>query len=102
MRPSDASWRRPIIRYILPREALAGSYDLSKVVIGSGPFLLDTITPDVAYTYKRNPDYFDKGRPFVDNLKLAVIPTDRCPDRTIHLGQHRRADHRQSRPTSTR
>jgi peptide/nickel transport system substrate-binding protein len=65
----------PDYSYILPREALAGSYDLSKVVIGSGPFLLDSITPDVAYTYKRNPDYFEKGRPYVDNLKLAVIPT---------------------------
>jgi peptide/nickel transport system substrate-binding protein len=65
----------PDYSFILPREALAGSYDLSKVVIGSGPFLLDSVTPDVAYTYKRNPDYFEKGRPYIDSLRLAVIPT---------------------------
>jgi peptide/nickel transport system substrate-binding protein len=65
----------PDYSFILPREALAGGYDLSKVVIGSGPFLLDTVTPDVAYTYKRNPDYFEKGRPYIDSLRLAIIPT---------------------------
>lgn len=59
---------------ILPREALAGSYDPAKVVIGSGPFLLDSAQPDVAYTYKKNPDHFEKGRPNVDGLKIAVVP----------------------------
>jgi peptide/nickel transport system substrate-binding protein len=59
---------------ILPREALAGSYDLSKVVIGSGPFIVDSVTPDVAAVYKRNPEYYEKGLPYVDGLRLAIIP----------------------------
>jgi peptide/nickel transport system substrate-binding protein len=59
---------------IFPREVLAGSYDPSKTVIGSGPFLLDTAQPDVAYMYKKNPDWFEKGRPYVDGVRLAVIP----------------------------
>jgi peptide/nickel transport system substrate-binding protein len=58
---------------ILPREALAGSYDPAKMVIGSGPFTLESAQPDVAYTYKKNPDHFEKGRPNVDGLKLAVV-----------------------------
>jgi peptide/nickel transport system substrate-binding protein len=59
---------------ILPREALAGSYDPAKTVIGSGPFTLESAQPDVAYTYKRNADHFEKGRPNVDALKVAVVP----------------------------
>ena len=60
--------------WIYPREALAGSYDPGKVVIGSGPFLLDTNTPDVAFTYKKNPDYFDKAHVYLDTWKYAIIP----------------------------
>ncbi len=63
----------PAYSWIFPREALAGTYDPSKTAIGSGPFMLDTVTPDVAYTYKKNPNWFEKGRPYIDGYKLAVI-----------------------------
>jgi peptide/nickel transport system substrate-binding protein len=59
---------------IFPREVLAGSYDPAKTVIGSGPFLLDTAQPDVAYTYTKNPNWFEQGQPYVDNVRVAVIP----------------------------
>jgi peptide/nickel transport system substrate-binding protein len=58
---------------ILPREALAGAYDPMKTIIGSGPFLFDGYQPAVAYTYKRNPAWFEKGMPYVDALKVAII-----------------------------
>ena len=49
--------------WVFPREIVSGGYDPAKTIIGSGPFLLDSYTPDVAYNYKRNPDWFEKGRP---------------------------------------
>jgi peptide/nickel transport system substrate-binding protein len=58
---------------IYPRELLAGGYDPTKVVIGSGPFILDNYQPDVALTYKKNPDWFDKPRPYVDSQRTAII-----------------------------
>jgi peptide/nickel transport system substrate-binding protein len=60
--------------WMLPREALAGTYDLTKTVIGSGPFTLDKYTPDVALTYKKNPDYFEKGLPYIDNAQINIVP----------------------------
>ena len=60
--------------WIFPREALAGAYDPNKTVIGSGPFLLDSWAPDVAAVYKRNPDWYQKGQPYIDGVKFAVIP----------------------------
>lgn len=60
--------------WILPREALTGGYDPAKVAIGSGPFILDSVTPDVAYVYRKNPDWFEKGRPYVDQVRAPVIP----------------------------
>jgi peptide/nickel transport system substrate-binding protein len=60
--------------WILPREAATGGVDPSKQVIGTGPFTTDQLTPDIAYTYKRNPDYFDKSIvPNIDGFKMAII-----------------------------
>ncbi len=59
---------------IYPREALAGSYDPAKQVIGTGPFIFDHYTPDVEFVTKRNPDYYIKGQPYVDGTKTAIIP----------------------------
>jgi peptide/nickel transport system substrate-binding protein len=60
--------------WILPREAQAGTYDPAKQVIGSGPFIADTFTPDVSFNFKKNPDWYDRGRPYADGLQWAVIP----------------------------
>jgi peptide/nickel transport system substrate-binding protein len=64
----------PTYSWIFPREILAGGYDPSKVVIGSGPFTLESYTPDVAYIYRKNPDWFEKGKPYVDSVRVAVLP----------------------------
>jgi peptide/nickel transport system substrate-binding protein len=64
----------PAYGMIYPREAYAGGYDPLKVAIGTGPFLLDSAQPDVAVTYKKNPDYWEKGIPYVDEVKVAIIP----------------------------
>jgi peptide/nickel transport system substrate-binding protein len=68
--------------WILPREAAAGSYDPAKTPIGSGPFLFDTFTPDVAVTMKRNPDYFESGIPYLTGARIALIP-----DRALQAAQ---------------
>jgi peptide/nickel transport system substrate-binding protein len=60
--------------WIFPREASSGDYDPLKIAIGSGPFLFDSYTPDVSVNFKRNPDYFDKPRPYVDAIKVAIVP----------------------------
>jgi len=62
----------PAYSLIFPREVLTGGYDPSKTAIGSGPFMLESFTPDVAYVYKRNADWFEKGRPYVDGIKMVI------------------------------
>lgn len=64
----------PKYGWILPREATSGSYDPATVMIGSGPFLLDNYTPDVAFTFKRNPNWYVKDRPYIDGIRYAIIP----------------------------
>jgi peptide/nickel transport system substrate-binding protein len=60
--------------WVMPKEAVAGAYDTAKKIIGSGPFILDSYTPDVAVNFKKNPDWFEQGRPYVDSVRVAIIP----------------------------
>jgi peptide/nickel transport system substrate-binding protein len=60
--------------WIFPREVLNGGYDPAKTVIGSGPFIVDSVQPDVASTVKRNPGWFESGRPYLDGIRVAIVP----------------------------
>ena len=72
--PFNKTLTSPIYSWIFPREALAGSYDPAKVMIGSGPFVLKSHTPDVEYVMAKNPDFFEKDKPYVDSVRFAIIP----------------------------
>jgi peptide/nickel transport system substrate-binding protein len=41
--------------------------------VGAGPFVLEAWDQAVGETFSRNPDYFQKGKPYLDELKLSVI-----------------------------
>lgn len=58
---------------IFPRE-VQGGYDPAKQIIGSGPFVFDSYTPDVGVTLKRNPSFFEQGLPYLDGIRHAIIP----------------------------
>ncbi|GEM_PF-975185 len=63
-----------IYGWIFPREIANDAYDPTKTIVGSGPFLFDSYTPDVAITYKRNANWYDKDRPYIDSIKYAIVP----------------------------
>jgi peptide/nickel transport system substrate-binding protein len=71
--PFTSTMASPNYFYIFPREALSGSYDPAKQVIGSGPFMFDSWTPDIGFVLKKNPDWFEKGRPYVDEIHWNVL-----------------------------
>lgn len=58
---------------IVPREGLEGRYDLATQAIGTGPFLLESHTPDVEWVLKRNPDYYVPGRPYLDEIRRPIL-----------------------------
>jgi len=68
-----ATMASPNYFYIFPREALAGSYDPATHVIGSGPFVFQSWTPDVGFVLKKNPNWHQKGMPYVDEIDWNVL-----------------------------
>src|SRR5205823_12902241 len=42
-------------------------------MIGTGPFTLDKYTPSVGFVFRRNPDYYEKGMPFLETSEMPII-----------------------------
>jgi peptide/nickel transport system substrate-binding protein len=58
---------------IMPREGVEGQYDLATQAIGTGPFMLESHTPDVEWVLTRNPDYFVPDRPYLDEIRMPIL-----------------------------
>ncbi len=58
---------------ILPREGVEGRFDLATQAIGTGPFILESHTPDVEWVLRRNPDYFVPDRPYLDEIRMPIL-----------------------------
>jgi peptide/nickel transport system substrate-binding protein len=41
--------------------------------VGTGPFILESFERDAKLTYKRNPNYWDTGKPYLDGITMTVI-----------------------------
>jgi len=62
------------ITVIFSREVLEEDGDLKKRLIGTGPYILKEHTRKVRVVLQRNPDYWDKGRPYVDEYVILSTP----------------------------
>ena len=62
------------VTVIFPREVLEEDGDLKKRMIGTGPYILKEHTRKVRIVLQRNPDYFDTGRPYVDEYVILSAP----------------------------
>lgn len=60
--------------WVFPREVLTGGYDPARTIIGSGPFIFDSFTPDIAVAVKKNPSWFEQGQPYVDGVTWSIVP----------------------------
>jgi peptide/nickel transport system substrate-binding protein len=64
--------------WIIAPEVVEKYGDLKKVetAIGTGPFLLERYEASVKTVFKRNPEYFLKGQPYVDEVEWRVLDDD--------------------------
>lgn len=56
---------------IVPKEVVEKEGDVRQTMIGTGPFTLESYTPNGKAIFKKNPDYFKKGMPYLDTVELA-------------------------------
>jgi peptide/nickel transport system substrate-binding protein len=71
---------------IVPREVVEREGDLQRVAIGSGPFMLERLTADGGAVLVRNPDYYERGKPYVDRVNLRNIPDNSARMTAVRTG----------------
>lgn len=64
----------------------AGSDKAAIKPVGAGPFLLESWDQGISLSFKRNPDYWDQPRPYLDTLKFAIIPETNSRISTVVQG----------------
>jgi peptide/nickel transport system substrate-binding protein len=66
----------PAYNVILPKEAEEkyGDFNKAEAAIGTGPFILDSYERGVKLTFKRNPDFYLKGLPYLDGIEWQMTP----------------------------
>ena len=62
------------VTIVFPREVLEEDGDLKKRMIGTGPYILKEHTRKVRLVLQRNPNYFDAGRPYIDEYLILSTP----------------------------
>lgn len=61
---------------IVPREIVEANGDLALTAVGTGPFTFSQYTPGTSITLGRHRAYREAGKPYVDGVEIAIIPTD--------------------------
>jgi ABC-type transport system substrate-binding protein len=79
----------PTGMWIVARECIEKHGDLKKAeaAIGTGPFILERYDPNVKTVFRRNPDYFRSGLPYVDGVEWLVMDDDSVGLAAYRTGQ---------------
>jgi peptide/nickel transport system substrate-binding protein len=59
--------------WVIPKEAEAGAFNASNESHGSGPWIRANYLPSSRIEYRRNPNWYDKTRPFFDGWDLPIV-----------------------------
>lgn len=58
---------------IVPREVIEEDGDLDKRWVGTGAFIMERWEKGNFISFRRNPDYFKQGLPYLDDVRVLVI-----------------------------
>jgi peptide/nickel transport system substrate-binding protein len=71
---------------IIPKDSAPTGDTLRRTAIGTGPFALDEFVPAERLALKKNPDYWEKGKPYLDKLVIQVIPDEQTSIAGLRAG----------------
>ncbi|MGE0541176.1 MAG: ABC transporter substrate-binding protein [Dehalococcoidia bacterium] len=63
-----------------------------KDLIGSGPYITSRLDINSQIDFRRNPDYWDSGKPYFDEVKLLYLPEPAARVAAFRSGQISRVD----------
>ena len=54
---------------------------------GTGPFVLDSYEPGVKVTYKKNENYWQEGKPYLDGIEISAITDVTTMENALRAGE---------------
>lgn len=74
---------------VLPHEIYDQDGDFSKRMVGTGPWQWDTGASQAGahWVFQRNPNYFEKGLPYIDQIRQLVVADDVTQDAAFKAKQ---------------
>lgn len=73
-------------KIVAPETLIQGGDLRDGPTVGTGPWMLEDSSPDVAHSFSRHPDYFEPDIPLVDNLKILIITDEATRDAAFQTG----------------
>ncbi len=67
-------------------ERKLGAKQFQKTPVGAGPFEVETNLVDHQLTLKKNPGYFQTGRPYLDKLEFTTVSDDQTAMEALQAG----------------
>jgi ABC-type transport system substrate-binding protein len=58
---------------VIPTEVLNDKDRSNTKPIGCGPWIFDSWEPNVVIRWKKNPDYYDAPKPYIENVEAALV-----------------------------
>jgi peptide/nickel transport system substrate-binding protein len=65
----------------------AGKFSTADSVVGTGPFILQSVEVGVGSEYSSNPDYWRPGRPYLDGVRTSSFSDDEIADAAGRAGK---------------
>ena len=56
-------------------------------IVGTGPFILQSYTTDVSMIWTKNPNYWQKGKPYLDGMEWDIVPDETTASAELQAGQ---------------
>lgn len=59
---------------VVPKHVFEAKGNMKKDIVGTGPYKFKSFTPGASFSVVKNPEYFIKGRPYLDGITWYIIP----------------------------
>ena len=55
--------------------------------VGTGPFISDSFVIDVSYNVVKNPNWWVKGKPYLDRINYSLVADDATRNLAVQAGE---------------
>ncbi|AGT09393.1 ABC transporter substrate-binding protein [Paracoccus aminophilus] len=81
----------PVVSSVLPKHLYEGTdiaaNPANSALVGTGPFTFAEYKPGQYYLLKKNPDYWQKGQPLLDEIVFQVLPDRAAAASSLEAGE---------------